>query len=72
MSGLPRTIIKWLQGLDLTYPINNPKWDLCNGFTVAEIFSWYYPQNFNMSQFQNGQSLDARMLNWANVKRVRS
>ena len=44
--------------------------DLCNGFTVAEIFSWYYPQNFNMATYNTGQSLDSRMLNWALIKRV--
>lgn len=98
MSGLPRTVVKWLQSLDLTYPIRNPKWyvalikirnnklkieeifnyfhfiakfrDLCNGFLIAEIFSWYYPNDIRMFTFNTGQSLDSKMSNWALLKKV--
>lgn len=44
--------------------------DLSNGFLVAEIFSWYYPDQIRISSFNTGQSLDSKMSNWALIKRV--
>lgn len=69
MSGLPRSVVKWLQGLDLTFVIKNPKWDFSNGFLVAEIFSWYYPDDVKLMTYNTGQSLDAKMTNWSFLKK---
>lgn len=41
---------------------------MSNGFLVAEIFSWYYPDAIKMSSFNNGQSLESKMSNWALLK----
>lgn len=39
--------------------------DLSNGYLVAEIFSWYYPQSIQMHNFYtNGTSLKTKQLNW--------
>jgi hypothetical protein len=96
MSGLSRTVLKWIQGLDLTYPVNNPKWfkfslilnilylnlinyimniyfqrDFCNGFLIAEIFSWYFPNDIRLNSFNTGLSLDSKMTNWSMIKKVK-
>ena len=34
-STLPRDLIQWLDKLDLSYSVRNPKMDLANGFIVA-------------------------------------
>ena len=38
--------------------------DFTNGYLVAEIFSWYYPQEIQMHMYNNGQSLESKQKNW--------
>ncbi|KAH9519883.1 spermatogenesis-associated protein 4 [Bulinus truncatus] len=68
MSGFTRDVLKWLQSLDLSAKIRNPKWDFSNGYLVAEIFSWYYPQEIQMHSFYNGESLAQKKQNWYLLK----
>ena len=44
--------------------------DLTNGYLVAEIFSWYFPQDIQMHSYNNGTSLDSKLKNWSLLKLV--
>ena len=64
LADLPREVLVWIQGLDLSYAVKSVKRDFANGFLVAEIFSRYFPQNVRMSAFQNGTGKQCKTTNW--------
>ncbi|XP_067884878.1 spermatogenesis-associated protein 4 [Heterodontus francisci] len=64
-AGLAREVIKWLQSLDLSFPFKHVVKAFCNGYLVAEIFSWYYPQDVDISIYNNGVSFPSKLKNWS-------
>nr|KAF6370679.1 spermatogenesis associated 4 [Myotis myotis] len=68
-SRLSRSILRWLQSLDLTFFPRNINRDFSNGFLVAEIFAIYYPWDLSLSSFRNGTSLRVKLDNWAQLEK---
>ncbi|XP_041608911.1 spermatogenesis-associated protein 4 [Vulpes lagopus] len=68
-SRLSRSVLRWLQGLDLTFFPRNVSRDFSNGFLIAEIFTAYYPRELKLSSFENGTSLKVKLDNWAQLEK---
>ncbi|XP_007528338.1 spermatogenesis-associated protein 4 [Erinaceus europaeus] len=68
-SHVSRTVLRWLQRLDLSFFPRNINRDFSNGFLVAEIFTIYYPWDLKLSSFQNGTSLKVKLDNWGQLEK---
>ena len=66
---MQRDVIKWLQTLDLSFAVKNPRRDLCNGFVVAEILS-RYDKDISMHSFDTGASMVRRVDNWNQIQKI--
>jgi len=69
MAGIPREILRWLQSLDLTYNVTNPRRDFANGFLIAEIFARHstYAPYFDIISFSNESKTLAKINNWKHL-----
>lgn len=61
---MPREIFKWLDSLDLSFSVKNPRADLANGYIIAEMLSRYYPKEVSIYTYYNNQAKDKRLNNW--------
>ncbi|XP_051025879.1 spermatogenesis-associated protein 4 [Acomys russatus] len=68
-SRLSRSVLRWLQALDLSFFPRNVTRDFSNGYLVAEIFCIYYPWDLRLSSFENGTSLKVKLDNWAQIEK---
>lgn len=68
MTSLTRDVHKWLQSLDLTFPVRNVRRDFSNGYLVAEVFSWYFPQDIQMHSYNNCSGLAGKLGNWSQLQ----
>ncbi len=66
-SVFPRELIQWLDALDLSYSVRNPKMDLANGFIIAEILSRVYSE-VSILTYYNAQAKDKKNNNWLQIQ----
>ncbi|GBG31301.1 Spermatosis-associated protein 4 [Hondaea fermentalgiana] len=69
-NRLPREVLRWLQGLDLSYTIKNVRRDFANGYLFAEICARYFANEVNMHNFSTGTSMTSKNDNWFLLKKL--
>lgn len=67
---LPREILKWLQALQLSQSVRNPKRDFANGYLTAEIVDRYLPGEISLASIDMGIALDRKLNNWDQLKKI--
>lgn len=67
--ALPRCVLKWLQGLQLSCSVRNPRRDVANGFVVAEVIT-HYDGSVVLATYDTATSLAARLNNWQQLETV--
>ena len=70
-SSLPREVLQWIDTLDLSYAIRNPRIDLANGFLVAEILTRRFPAELSILTFYNAQRKDHKIDNWQQIQKCK-
>lgn len=70
-SSLPREVLQWIDTLDLSYAIRNPKMDLANGFLIAEILTRKFPSELSILTFYNAQRKDHKIDNWQQIQKCK-
>lgn len=68
-SSLPREVLQWLDQLDLSYAVRNPRMDLSTGFIVAEILCRRYPNELSILTFYNAHRKDRKIDNWQQIQK---
>ncbi len=68
-SSMPREVLQWLDSLDLSYSVRNPRMDLANGFLIAEILTRKYPNELSILTFYNAQRKDRKIDNWQQIQK---
>lgn len=67
---LPKDVFRWLQKLDLSFAVRDPKHDFNNGFLIGEIISRYFPKDINSRMLITGVSKKSKEANWAVIRKV--
>ena len=70
-SSLPREVLQWIDTLDLSYAIRNPKMDLASGFLIAEILTRKFPNELSILTFYNAQRKDHKIDNWQQIQKCK-
>lgn len=70
-SSLPRELLQWLDGLDLSYAVRNTKMDLANGFIIAEILTRKFPNELSILTFYNAQKKEKKIDNWQQIQKCK-
>uniref|UniRef100_A0A2K5IIF4 Spermatogenesis-associated protein 4 n=1 Tax=Colobus angolensis palliatus TaxID=336983 RepID=A0A2K5IIF4_COLAP len=61
-SRLSRSVLRWLQGLDLSFFPRNIN-------RCLKIFNIYFPWELELASFENGTSLKVKLDNWAQLEK---